>query len=105
MQRDMAEGVSELVFEDNQIFYGGFPEMVERIGNLLEQPEFLTDLNERLEGLAEAYEMDKEIMRFHYYRPTEYLHNFRNLRKKRFPIRQGKGFNGRNMKFLSRRMK
>ena len=36
---------------------------------------------------------------------TEYLHNFRNLRKKRFPIRQGKGFNGRNMKFLSRRMK
>ena len=92
MQRDMAEGVSELVFEDNQIFYGGFPEMVERIGNLLEQPEFLTDLNERLEGLAEAYEMDKEIMRFHYYRPDRVSAQFQKFAKEAVPYQAREGF-------------
>lgn len=92
MQRDMAEGVSELVFEDNQIFYGGFPEMVERIGNLLEQPEFLTDLNERLEGLAEAYEMDKEIMRFHYYRPDRVSAQFQKFAKEAVPYQSREGF-------------
>lgn len=92
MQRDMAEGVSELVFEDNQIFYGGFPEMVERIGNLLEQPEFLTDLNERLEGLAEAYEMDKEIMRFHYYHPDRVSAQFQKFAKEAVPYQAREGF-------------
>lgn len=62
MERDMAEGVAELVFEDEQVFRGGFPDVEERVGRLLEQPEYLAELNERLEGLAEAYSLDKEII-------------------------------------------
>ncbi len=48
MERDMAEGVAEMVFADTSIFSGGYPELTERLAKLLDQPEFLADLNERL---------------------------------------------------------
>ena len=54
MERDLAEGVAELVFADMEPFRGGFPDMVEKVSALLDQPEYLADLNERLAGLAEA---------------------------------------------------
>lgn len=85
MERDMAEGVAELVFEDEQVFRGGFPDVEERVGRLLEQPEYLAELNERLEGLAEAYSLDKEIMRFHYYRPDKVLAQFQKFAKEAVP--------------------
>ena len=65
MYQDMADGVAELVFEDVEVFRGGFPDKVERLQALLAKPEFLEDLNERLAGLAEAYAMDKEIISSH----------------------------------------
>ena len=58
MERDMAEGVAEMVFADTSIFSGGYPELTERLAKLIDQPEFLADLNERLLGLAEAYAED-----------------------------------------------
>lgn len=79
--------------------------MVERIVNLLEQPEFLTDLNERLEGLAEAYEMDKEIMRFHYYRPDRVSAQFQKFAKEAVPYQSREGFQWQEHEILSRRMK
>ena len=85
MERDMADGVAELVFEDAQVFRGGFPEVEERVGRLLEKPEYLSDLIERLEGLAEAYSLDKEIMRFHYYRPDKVLAQFQKFAKEAVP--------------------
>lgn len=48
MERDMAEGVAEMVFADTSIFSGGYPELTERLAKLIDQPEFLADLNERL---------------------------------------------------------
>ena len=92
MQRDMAEGVSELVFEDEEIFRGGYPDIIERIGKLLEQPEFLLDLNERLEGLAEAYAEDKELMRFHWYRPDRVIAQFQKFAKEAVPYQAREGF-------------
>lgn len=92
MERDMAEGVAELVFEDEQVFRGGFPEVEERVGRLLEQPEYLSELNERLEGLAEAYSLDKEIMRFHYYRPDKVLAQFQKFAKEAVPYQAREDF-------------
>ena len=40
MYQDMAEGVAELVFEDVEVFYGGFPDKVERLQALLAMPWF-----------------------------------------------------------------
>ena len=71
MERDMAEGVAEMVFADTSIFSGGYPELTERLAKLLDQPEFLADLNERLLGLEEAYAEDKSVMRMQFYRPDK----------------------------------
>ena len=92
MERDMAEGVAELVFDDIEIFRGGFPDIVERISGLLDQPEYLADLNERLEGLAEAYAEDKGLMRFKYYRPDKVAAQFRKFAKEAVPYQARDGF-------------
>lgn len=34
MERDMAEGVSEMVFADTSIFSGGYPELTERLAKM-----------------------------------------------------------------------
>ena len=92
MERDMEEGVAELVFKDLEPFRGGFPDRIERIQELLAQPEYLSDLNERLEGLAEAYSMDKEIMRYHYYRPDKVCLRFEKFAKGAVPYQAREGF-------------
>ena len=79
MERDMAEGVAEMVFSDTSIFSGGYPELTERLAKLLDQPEFLADLNERLLGLAEAYVEDKSVMRMQFYRPDKVSEQFQKF--------------------------
>ena len=81
MERDMAEGVAEMVFADTSIFSGGYPELTERLAKLIDQPEFLADLNERLLGLAEAYAEDKDLMRMHFYKPDKVAALFQQFAK------------------------
>lgn len=92
MKRDMAQGVAELVFEDTELFQGGFPEITDKISVQLDKPEFLADLNERLAGLAEAYEMDKDLMRFHFYRPDKVAAQFQKFAKEAVPYQAREGF-------------
>ena len=60
MERDLADGVAEAVFQDTAIFRGGFPELTDRLAGLLDDTDFLTDLNDRLSALGEAYVEDKD---------------------------------------------
>ena len=92
MEGDMAEGVAELVFDDMEPFRGGYPDRVEKLSGMLAQPEYLAELNERLEGLAEAYAEDKSIMRFQYYRPDKMLAQFQKFAKEAIPYRARNGF-------------
>ncbi len=92
MERDLADGVAELVFADMEPFRGGFPDMVEKVSALLDQPEYLADLNERLAGLAEAYEMDKDLMRFHFYRPDKVAAKFQKFAQEAIPYQAREGF-------------
>ena len=92
MERDMAEGVAELVFEDTEVFHNTFPTVTEKVCALLEQPGYLADLNERLEALAEYYQEDKEIMRFHFYRPDKVLEQFQKFAKEAVPYQAREGF-------------
>ena len=62
MERDLADGVAEAVFQDVEIFRGGFPELTDRLAGLLDDTEFLTDLNDRLSALGEAYAEDKDLI-------------------------------------------
>lgn len=92
MKSDLADGVAELVFDDPSIFDGSFPDAKERISKLLEQPEFLADLNDRLEGLAIAYAEDPEIMRFHYYKPDKVSERFKQFAKEVVPFQAREDF-------------
>ena len=92
MERDLAEGVAELVFADTEPFRGGFPEATEKVSALLDQPEYLADLNERLAGLAEAFEMDKELMRFPWYRPDKVAAQFQKFAKEAIPYQAREEF-------------
>ena len=92
MEHDMESGVAELVFEDTEVFRGGFPDTVERLKGLIAQPEYLSELLERLEGLNEAYVEDPSIMRFKYYNPTKVLAQFQKFAKEAVPFQAREGF-------------
>ena len=92
MERDMAEGVAEMVFADMSIFSGGYPELTERLAKLIDQPEFLADLNERLLGLAEAYAEDKSVMRMPFYRPDKVSEQFQKFALPFQPYQAREGF-------------
>ncbi len=81
MERDLADGVAEAVFQDVEIFRSGFPELTDRLAGLLDDADFLTDLNERLSALGEAYAEDKDLMRMHFYKPDKVAALFRQFAK------------------------
>ena len=58
----------------------------------LDDPAFLTDLVERLEGLAAAYAESPEIMRFPYYNPDRMLAQFRQFSRDYIPFDARDGF-------------
>ena len=81
MKADMAESVAELVFaeEDLPHLHSIYPEITDYLEEKLTDPQWLTDLNERLEGLAMAYEEDKSIMRFCTYNPIRISGQFQKF--------------------------
>ena len=81
MERDLADGVAEAVFQDTEIFRGGFPELTDRLAGLLDDTNFLTDLNDRLSALGEAYAEDKDLMRMHFYKPDKVAALFHQFAK------------------------
>ena len=81
MERDLADGVAEAMFQDTEIFRGGFPELTDRLAGLLDDTDFLTDLNERLSALGEAYAEDKDLMRMHFYKPDKVAALFQQFAK------------------------
>ncbi len=91
MERDLADGVAEAVFQDTEIFRGGFPELTDRLAGLLDDTDFLTDLNERLSALGEGYVEDKDLMRMHFYKPDKVAALFQQFAKpyQNFAARDG----------------
>ena len=81
MKADMAEGVAELVFDEEDLphLHSIYPEITDYLEKKLTDPQWLADLNERLEGLAMAYEEDKSIMRFRTYNPIRISGQFQKF--------------------------
>ena len=81
MKADMAEGVAELVFDEENLphLHSIYPEITDYLEEKLTDPQWLADLNERLEGLAMAYEEDKSIMRFRTYNPIRISGQFQKF--------------------------
>ena len=81
MKADMAEGVAELVFDEEDLPHlrSIYPEITDYLEEKLADPQWLSDMNERLEGLAMAYEEDKSIMRFRTYNPVRISSQFQKF--------------------------
>ena len=77
----MAEGVAELVFDEEDLPYlrSIYPEITDYLEEKLSDSQWLSDMNERLEGLAMAYEEDRSIMRFRTYNPVRISSQFQKF--------------------------
>ena len=81
MKADMAEGVAELVFDEEDLPHlrSIYPEITDYLEEKLSDSQWLSDMNERLEGLAMAYEEDRSIMRFRTYNPVRISSQFQKF--------------------------
>ena len=81
MKGDMAEGVAEIVFDEEDLPHlrSIYPEITDYLEEKLEDPQWLSELNERLDALAEAYEENHSIMRFHHYNPINISKQFQKF--------------------------
>ena len=92
MERDMERDVAEIVFGDTALFRGVYPDVTERIAEHLSHPENVADIADRLEGLKEIYEMDKSVMRFHFYNPVRMYEMFRKFEQETVPYQAREDF-------------
>ncbi len=79
LHQDMTDEVRQSFFSQ-EMFQGGFPDSTAHIAELLAQPEKLEEITNELERFINAYEQDRDILRFHYHRPLELLNALRVLR-------------------------
>ena len=94
MKGDMAEGVAEIVFDEADLPHlrSIYPEITDYLTEKLQDSEWLSDLNERLEALAEAYEENHSIMRFHHYNPINISKQFQKFADEVIPYQARDGF-------------
>ena len=94
MKGDMAEGVAEIVFDEADLPHlrSIYPEITDYLTEKLQDPGWLSDLNERLEALAEAYETDNSLMRFHHYNPVNISRQFQKFADEVIPYQAREGF-------------
>lgn len=94
MKGDMAEGVAEIVFDEKDLPHlrSIYPEITDYLEEKLEDPQWLSELNERLDALAEAYEENHSIMRFHHYNPVNISKQFQKFADEVIPYQARDGF-------------
>lgn len=94
MKGDMAEGVAEIVFDEEDLphLHSIYPEITDYLEEKLEDPQWLSELNERLDALAEAYEENHSIMRFHHYNPINISKQFQKFADEVIPYQARDGF-------------
>ena len=94
MKGDMAEGVAEIVFDEADLphLHSIYPEITDYLEEKLEDSQWLSELNERLDALAEAYEENHSIMRFHHYNPVNISKQFQKFADEIIPYQARNGF-------------
>ena len=94
MKGDMAEGVAEIVFDEEDLPHlrSIYPEITDYLEEKLEDSQWLSELNERLDALAEAYEENHSIMRFHHYNPMNISKQFQKFADEVIPYQARDGF-------------
>ena len=60
----------------------GYPEMTAQVAELLKQPASLHNLEEEMQAFLNAYAENRDILRFQYHRPRQYLTSIADLQRK-----------------------
>jgi len=80
--------------------HGGFPEMSAAVKTLLEQPDTLQSLVDDCRAFIDAYEKDRNILRFRY-RPEELLQRLTDLQREPLTFTAADGFDPQRQFFIS----
>ena len=62
--------------------HSGYPEMTAKMVELLRQPPSLHNLEEEMRAFLNTYAQNRDILRFHYHRPRQYLTSITDLQQK-----------------------
>ena len=62
--------------------HSGYPEMTAKMVELLRQPPSLHNLEEEMRAFLNTYAQNRDILRFHYHRPRQYLTSITDLQRK-----------------------
>lgn len=95
LRQDLSDEAREAGFlpiiHDFYMAKGGFPDGTQRISEALKNPETLENIISEVKGFCMAYEMDRELLRFHFHRPNRLLQRLERfaIPKKVFPLTEG----------------
>ena len=79
MNRDIAEGHSDLMPTVNAVRGGGFPDEVARLADMLTDPAQSAQINAEMQTFMEAYHADRDVLRFHYHSPEALANSLNEL--------------------------
>ena len=100
LHQDRSDGIE--YFMDDELFKGGFPDSTQRLSELLEDKDFLSDTLMGLGDFAMQYEEDRSLLRFHTYKPEVLLRRLSELENEQveFPMSQIETFRS-NVDFVT----
>ncbi|MFT9057239.1 MAG: DNA methylase, partial [Ethanoligenens sp.] len=80
LNQDLADGL-KLPFLNEELFKGGFPDSTVRIADLIAQKEPRQSIISGLRDFAAEYEQNRDLIRFHTYRPQKILDELIDLQR------------------------
>lgn len=105
LRQDFAEGTADAGYLStvNAIYstHRGFPEESAAIRDLLGHPEALQTIRDELEQFAQAYEENRELLRFHFHRPQKLLEQLSDLQREPLHFTAAEGYDPQRRFFIS----
>lgn len=95
LRQDLSDEAREAGFlpfiNDFYMGKGGFPDNTQKISEAIKNPEMLENIISEVKGFCMAYEVDRELLRFHFHRPNRLLQRLEQLAvpDKVFPLSEG----------------
>ena len=105
LRQDFAEGTADAGYLPtvSAIYstHRGFPEESAAIRDLLGHPEALQTIRDELEQFAQAYEENRELLRFHFHRPQKLLEQLSDLQREPLHFTAAEGYDPQRRFFIS----
>ena len=81
LHHDFDDGAREqgLLSSLEPLNHGGYPEIIDALAERLAEPKFRASFVSEFQQFLEAYQQDRDILRFHYHRPKELFDRLRDL--------------------------